>query len=163
MSAYRPNPSRIAALDELEVDIEKLIQGGDGFARADGLPILIPRAAPGDRLKVRIVERKPDYARGEIVEIFSPGPDRREPPCPYFERCGGCDLQHLEDARQLEFKVAAARETFAASGRTPAVRGRSSFRSVLGLSLACSAPGPHGRRCASCGIPRARQPRSCDD
>ena len=111
MSAYRPNPSRVAALDELDVDVEKLIQGGDGMARADGLPILIPRAAPGDRLRVRVIERKPDYARAEILEIVAPGPHRREPPCPLFERCGGCDLQHIEDGEQLRMKVAAAHET----------------------------------------------------
>ncbi len=102
---------RLAKLDELEVEIEKLIAGGDGLARFDGIPIFVPRTAPGDRLRIRIVERKPDFGRGEIVEILAPGPGRREPPCRYFGSCGGCDLQHLEDELQVDLKVEALLET----------------------------------------------------
>ena len=103
--------ARLATLEELEVEVEKLIAGGDGLARFEGIPIFIPRSAPGDRLRVRLVERRPDYGRAEIVEILEPGRGRREPPCPFFGRCGGCDLQHLEDDLQVELKVAAVGET----------------------------------------------------
>ncbi len=103
--------ARLASLDELEVEVEKLIAGGDGLARFEGIPIFIPRSAPGDRLRIRIVERRPDYGRAEIVEILEPGKGRREPPCPFFGRCGGCDLQHLEDDLQVELKAAAELET----------------------------------------------------
>ena len=102
---------RLATLDELEVEVEKLIAGGDGLARFEGIPIFIPRSAPGDRLRIRLVERRPDYGRAEIVEILEPGPGRREPPCPFFGSCGGCDLQHLEDDVQMQLKVAAVEET----------------------------------------------------
>ena len=102
---------RLAALDELEVEVEKLIAGGDGLGRFEGIPIFIPRSAPGDRLRIRLVERRPDYGRAEIVEILEPGPGRREPPCPFFGSCGGCDLQHLEDDLQVELKAAAVEET----------------------------------------------------
>jgi len=108
--------ARLAELDEVEVGIEKLVAGGDGLARVDGIPLFVPRSAPGDRLRVRLVERRPDYARAEIVEILSPGPGRREPPCPYFTRCGGCDLQHLEDGLQVRLKAAATLETLARLG-----------------------------------------------
>jgi len=103
--------ARLASLDELEVEVEKLIAGGDGLARFEGIPLFIPRSAPGDRLRVRLVERRPDYGRAEIVEILEPGRGRREPPCPFFGRCGGCDLQHLEDDLQVELKAAAVEET----------------------------------------------------
>lgn len=102
---------RLAQLDELEIEIEKLVAGGEGFGRFDGIPIFVPRSAPGDRLRVRLVERHADYGRAEIVEVLHPGASRRRPPCPHFGRCGGCDLQHLEDAAQLDLKVAAIRET----------------------------------------------------
>jgi 23S rRNA (uracil1939-C5)-methyltransferase len=103
-------------MDEVEVTIEKLVAGGDGLGRWEGVPLFVPRSAPGDRLRVAIVERRPDYGRGEIVEVLAPGPGRREPPCPFFVRCGGCDLQHLEDRLQVELKVAAAVETLARIG-----------------------------------------------
>ncbi|MDX1645232.1 MAG: methyltransferase, partial [Thermoanaerobaculia bacterium] len=88
----------------------------EGLGRFEGIPIFVPRSAPGDRLKVRLTERRPSYGRAEIVEVLEPGPGRRQPPCPYFERCGGCDLQHLEDDLQTELKAAAAIETLARLG-----------------------------------------------
>lgn len=111
-SPRRERPGiRLAEIDELELEIEKLVTGGEGFGRYQGVPIFVPRSAPGDRLRVRLVERRPDYGRAEIVEILTAGPGRREAPCPYFTRCGGCDLQHLEDDVQVRAKVAAAGET----------------------------------------------------
>ncbi len=96
---------------EIEVRVEKLVAGGDGIARHGGLPVFISRSAPGDRLRIRVTGRKRDYLRAEIVEVLEPGPGRREPPCPHFERCGGCDLQHIDDRLQVELKAAAVRET----------------------------------------------------
>jgi len=97
--------------DEVELEIEKLVAGGDGFVRVEGLPVFVARSAPGDRLRIRVLQRKPDYARGEVIAVLRPSPERREAPCPYFERCGGCDLQHLQDDAQVRHKVAATRET----------------------------------------------------
>lgn len=109
--------ARLAELDELELVVEKLVTGGDGLGRFEGIPIFVPRSAPGDRLRVRLTDRRPDYGRAEIVEILEPAEDRREPPCPHFARCGGCDLQHLEDDRQVELKAMAVRETLERIGR----------------------------------------------
>jgi 23S rRNA (uracil1939-C5)-methyltransferase len=108
---------RLAELEELEVEVEKLVAGGEGLARFEGIPVFVPRSAPGDRLRVRLTERRPDYGRAEIVEILSPGPGRREPPCPYFEHCGGCDLQHLEDDLQPRLKAEAVVETLVRIGK----------------------------------------------
>ena len=77
------------------------------MARYEGIPIFVPLAVPGDRLRVRLSQRRPDYARAVIVEVLSPGPGRRQPPCPWFERCGGCDLQQIEDELQPRLKAAA--------------------------------------------------------
>jgi 23S rRNA (uracil1939-C5)-methyltransferase len=107
---------RLAALDEVEVEVEKLVAGGDGLARFEGIPIFVARSAPGDRLRVRLVERRPDYGRAEIVELLAPGPGRRTPPCPYFVDCGGCQLQHLEDGVQVRAKAEAVVETLSRVG-----------------------------------------------
>lgn len=112
-----PGAALLAELDELELTVDQLVSGGDGLGRFRGVPIFVPRSAPGDRLRVRLTERRPDYGRAEILEILEPGPGRREPPCPYFERCGGCDLQHLEDDLQSELKARAVVETLARLGR----------------------------------------------
>lgn len=55
----------------------ELVAGGDGLGRFEGIPVFVPRSAPGDRLRVRLVERRPDYARAEIVAVLAGGPGRR--------------------------------------------------------------------------------------
>lgn len=114
-----PAGAVLAELDELEVQVERLVSGGDGLARIHGVPIFVPLSAPGDRLLVRLTERRPDYGRAKILEVLEPGAGRREPPCPHFSRCGGCDLQHLEDGMQTELKAAAVAETFNRLARLP--------------------------------------------
>ncbi len=107
----KPAGDRLAEVDEIEVQVEKLVEGGDGLARFEGIPIFVPRSAPGDRLRVRLVDRKAGYGRAEILEILTAGKGRRDPPCPHFERCGSCSLQHLEESVQLKSKAEAVRET----------------------------------------------------
>ena len=118
MTYDRPTAGlRLSELEELELTIEKLVAGGDGLGRFEGIPIFVPRSAPGDRVRVRLFERRPDYGRAEILELLAAGPGRREPPCPYFARCGGCDLQHLDDAAQTRLKARGAARDAAADLR----------------------------------------------
>jgi 23S rRNA (uracil1939-C5)-methyltransferase len=107
----------LARLDEVEVVVEKLVAGGEGLARVGGVPLFVPLSAPGDRLRVRVVERHPDYGRAAAIELLAPGPGRREAPCPHFASCGGCDLQHLDDELQPMLKAQAALETLRRLGR----------------------------------------------
>lgn len=116
-AAEPPAGARLIDVEELEVRVEKLVAGGEGLARWEEVPLFIPRAAPGDRLRVRIVERRPDYGRAEIVEILEPGPDRRPDPFPELSRTGICDLQHIEDRAQPRLKAEAVRETLIRLGR----------------------------------------------
>ncbi len=94
---------------ELELAIEALAAGGDGIGRLDGLAVFVPLAAPGDRVRARVTQVRPRFARAEIVELLSPGPSRRGAPCPYYGRCGGCTWQHLDESAQLSARVAIAR------------------------------------------------------
>ena len=94
---------------ELELAIEALAAGGDGVARLDGLAVFVPLAAPGDRVRARVTQVRPRFARAEIVEVLSPGPARRSAPCPYYGRCGGCTWLHLDESEQLRARVAIAR------------------------------------------------------
>lgn len=91
-----------------ELDVTALAAGGDGVARDEGGRVtFIPRAAVGDRLRVRLVKETKSFARGEIVEIVTPSADRVEPPCEYFRaRCGGCAWQHVTRPAQLAAKQA---------------------------------------------------------
>ena len=92
----------------VELDITALAAGGDGIGRdASGRVTFVPRAAPGDRLRARIVHATSSFARAELAELVTPGPARVEPPCPHFLRsCGGCQWQHVARAEQLAAKQA---------------------------------------------------------
>ncbi|HVF91811.1 MAG TPA: class I SAM-dependent RNA methyltransferase [Blastocatellia bacterium] len=103
--------------DVIELETERLSYGGDAVARHEGLAVFIPLAAPGERLRVRIVERKKNFARGVIEEIIEPAPERREPPCRYFGSCGGCQLQHLSYSAQLKAKAASVGEALKRIGK----------------------------------------------
>jgi 23S rRNA (uracil1939-C5)-methyltransferase len=96
--------------DVLEVEIERVVPGGAGMAHARGLTVFVPLAAAGDRLRVRVERVKGGVAFAALKEIVAPGPERVEPPCPYFGRCGGCDFQQLNYAAQLAAKVEIVRD-----------------------------------------------------
>lgn len=95
----------------IEIVVSHLDDQGRGIADWRGLRLAIPFSIPGERFRIedRLL-RKPPGLRGEIylesekTERISSSPDRRDPPCPYFGVCGGCQLQHMNEGRQLEEK-----------------------------------------------------------
>lgn len=89
----------------VELTIVDLARGGSGVARLDGQAVFVPFTAPGDQVRVRIVERQKRFLKAELVEVRVPSPDRVEPPCPVFGRCGGCQWQHLPYSLQWRTKV----------------------------------------------------------
>src|SRR5437763_6898966 len=94
----------------MEVTIERILPGGLGLAHADGQTVMVAPAAPGDRLRVRVERVKGSVAFASIEEIIEPSPDRIEPPCPYFGRCGGCDFQQMNYEAQLAAKKEIVRD-----------------------------------------------------
>lgn len=98
------NERRLTIGKKIEVITERLAYGGDAVARYQGLTVFVQGAAPNEQVRVRIAESKKNYARAVVEEILVPSPVRREPPCRYFGDCGGCQLQHLTYAAQLEAK-----------------------------------------------------------
>ncbi len=90
--------------DVLSLTIDDLAFGGEGVGRADGYVVFVRGGVPGDRLRVRLEQARSRFGRGVIEAVEAPSPHRVEAPCPYFGRCGGCRLQHVDYAAQLAFK-----------------------------------------------------------
>ena len=88
----------------MELQVEKLIYGGDGLARlpADehgrGKTVFLPYVIPGEQVEATIVESRSGFARARLNRIITASPERVAPQCPYFGRCGGCQYQHIEYA-----------------------------------------------------------------
>lgn len=88
----------------LNLTIEKINSEGAGLARLDGKVHFVPWTVPGDVVLVQVEKARRDYAEARLLEIIEKSPDRVDPPCPYFSRCGGCQLQHLSYESQLKWK-----------------------------------------------------------
>ena len=88
----------------LELTVDAFGSDAQGVCRADGMAVFVPGALPGERVRVRIVKPMKSYAFGRLEEILTPSPDRREPPCPIYKRCGGCAAQHMRYETTLAFK-----------------------------------------------------------
>lgn len=88
-----------------EIEVNAMTFGPYAVAHLNGLTVMVPHAAPGDRLEVTVVSRRRGFSVGAIERIIAPSPDRRVPPCPYVPRCGGCDWQHLDYPAQLRAKA----------------------------------------------------------
>ncbi|MDT8444350.1 MAG: 23S rRNA (uracil(1939)-C(5))-methyltransferase RlmD [Desulfuromonadales bacterium] len=87
-----------------ELDITALVHGGRGLGRHEGKAVFVPLTMPGDRIVCRIVKAKRRYIEAELVAVVEPSPQRREPPCPFFSSCGGCQWQHLSYQQQVGWK-----------------------------------------------------------
>jgi 23S rRNA (uracil1939-C5)-methyltransferase len=88
----------------MRLHIEKLIYGGDGLSRLDGEVVLTPFVLPGETVEAERTEARKHVQRARLLRVDVPSPDRAEPPCPVFGRCGGCQYQHANYDAQLRFK-----------------------------------------------------------
>ncbi len=98
-------------------DIESYSSEGLGVCRLDGRAVFVPRALTGERweLKLTKVTASAAYARPERPLRLSP--ERVQPACPHFGRCGGCDTLHMSYAGELRFKLDKLNAALARIGR----------------------------------------------
>ena len=99
------------------LSIEKLVYGGDGLSRLEGKVVFTPYVLPGEVVNADVERIKNDLWRGRLLEVTQPSPDRVQAPCPYFQRCGGCNYQHADYAAQLELKRSILREVLRRVGK----------------------------------------------
>jgi 23S rRNA (uracil1939-C5)-methyltransferase len=144
------------------VTIEKLVQGGRGLARRDGRVVLVRGAIPGERVALVAEARHKGVQEARVGEVLEASPDRVPAPCPVYERCGGCQLQHLAYEAQLVQKGAILKETLARVGKltvedlppvvpSPAPYG---YRSTVRFMVFAAGDGKDGRRALTLGFHR---------
>ncbi len=88
----------------IDVRITALGAQGDGIAEAGGDRLYVPFSVPGDLARVLPGEKQGEGISAELLEIVEAGPARVDPACIHFGICGGCALQHLDDASYAAFK-----------------------------------------------------------
>jgi 23S rRNA (uracil1939-C5)-methyltransferase len=106
---------------EIVVQVERVAFGGSGIGRlTDGKICFIPYVIPGETVKARIRSTHSSYVEADLSEVIEVSPDRVNPKCPVFGRCGGCHYQHISYAKQLALKSAQVAEVLQRLGGIPA-------------------------------------------
>ncbi|GAC1536303.1 MAG: class I SAM-dependent RNA methyltransferase [Acidimicrobiales bacterium] len=105
------------------MEIEGIAAGGDGIGHlGDGRVVFGEGALPGERVVLRIVDSRKDFARGVALEILEASPVRVDPPCPHLGRgCGGCTWQHVRPGDQPELKAMIVRDALRRIAKLPTV------------------------------------------
>lgn len=95
----------------------KLVYGGEALGFHTGHTVFAPLVLPGERALVEEVRRQKGVIHARPLRILQRAPERIEPNCPYFGRCGGCHYQHLAPEAQLTLKTEILRETLRRLGQ----------------------------------------------
>jgi 23S rRNA (uracil1939-C5)-methyltransferase len=96
-----------------ELTIAYMAAGGDGSASLpDGQTVFVPFTLPGERVQATLTGQ----SRATLDAILSPSPERAAPPCPHFGACGGCALQHWQDAPYAAWKQDLLRRALVKAG-----------------------------------------------
>ncbi len=101
------------------LQVESLSPEGRGITRVAGKVTFISGALPGETVLVRLRRRRARRDEGEVTRVLSASPLRVVAPCAHYPACGGCSLQHLEPAAQLEHKQRVLLERLERAGVSP--------------------------------------------
>jgi len=100
------------------ITLTTLTYGGDAIGRLeDGRAVFVPFGMPGERVRIRLVEEKRNFGRGEIVELLEASLTRIAPRCKHFGVCGGCHYQHLPYEVQWIAKTEILRDQLSRIGK----------------------------------------------
>src|SRR5256886_14182101 len=105
----------------VDLKIEDIAFGGKGVAREQGKAVFVPYTVESELVSAEIVREKKQFAEAEIVDVKQASPDRVEPQCPYFGRCGGCAYQHMSYEHQLAIKWRQVRDALQRIGKVKEV------------------------------------------
>ena len=122
--------------DQISLKIQDLAFGGEGVGRIDDFVVFVPFVVVGETVLAEVTEVKKKFARARLVRVVEASPERVEPACRYFTRCGGCQYQHLAYPAQLRMKQKQIADLFERVGK---VRPE-----VVASVLPC--PAPYGYR-----------------
>ncbi len=98
--------------DTYEVKIIRLNNEGLGVALVDKFVVFVKNALVNEKVKIRITEVNENYAKGEVINHIETSSNRVIPSCPFYEKCGGCNLMHMNYESQISFKKDKVKSVF---------------------------------------------------
>ncbi|MDA8155928.1 MAG: class I SAM-dependent RNA methyltransferase [Actinomycetota bacterium] len=105
----------------IRVRAESAAYGGFSIARGEagngrGEVVFLKGAIPGELVDADLVEKRKDYSVAVTTTVIEPSERRVEPVCPVFGICGGCQMQHIQHAFQVEMKSSIIADSLARLG-----------------------------------------------
>lgn len=89
----------------VELNVHALDAGGHGIARnSAGKVVFVEGALGGETVEAQLLRSKPKFDTARTVRVLKESFGRREPPCPYYDSCGGCAIQHADARTQVAAK-----------------------------------------------------------
>nr|WP_314876240.1 23S rRNA (uracil(1939)-C(5))-methyltransferase RlmD [uncultured Pseudomonas sp.] len=86
------------------LDIERLAGDGRGIGFHEGRTWFVSGALAGEAVEARVLGARGKIVDARLERVLQASPERRPAPCRHYDRCGGCNLQHLPHADQLALK-----------------------------------------------------------
>ena len=100
-----------------QVNIESYSSEGLGVCRVEGRAVFVPGTIVGERWEIRILKVTNATVYAKVEKLLLPSPERRDSQCPYYTRCGGCDLWHMSYEEELRFKLGRVNDALRHIGR----------------------------------------------
>ncbi|EHB62616.1 23S rRNA (uracil(1939)-C(5))-methyltransferase RlmD [Paenibacillus lactis] len=94
----------VAKNDEVILEIIGMTHEGEGVGRVEGFTLFVQGALPGEKVRAKVLKTKKQYGYAKLLELVDRSQHRIAPPCPIYDQCGGCQLQHMDYTAQLEWK-----------------------------------------------------------
>lgn len=95
---------------------------GIGVVKIDGFPVFIENMLVDEVADFRITKVEKSFAHGEVLKHLQYSEARVKPICPAYDECGGCNIMHLDYAKQLDYKFKMAYETLRRIGHLENVK-----------------------------------------
>ena len=92
--------------------VSRLGSNGEGIVREKDCTVFVPYVLPQEKIKYKVLKIKKNVAFGKVVEVCTPAEERIRPKCRVYEKCGGCQLQHLKYKLQLKLKNQIVKDCF---------------------------------------------------
>lgn len=128
-------------IQTMNAEIIGLTHDGEGVGRtSDGYTLFLPNALPGEKVVANVLKSKKQYGFGEVTDFKQLSDQRVEPPCPIYDECGGCQLQHFDYEAQLVWKRQHVIDSLSRIGKLDVVEGDATEGVIVHPTVGMSDP-----------------------
>ncbi len=128
-----------------KLEIGGMTHEGQGVGRIDNFTVFVDGALKGEEVEIKVIKVNKSYAVGKLLKVIKVSPDRIEPPCGVYNRCGGCSLQHMSEKAALRFKTELVIESINRIGKLQDVKVNNTIGMQKPLNYRNKAQYPVGR------------------